>query len=110
MSLLRAAVNSRRGRILIGVVCLIGLWQAWLSLSAPAKISDEIATGAVRVDVVVTLAFPPERFHIEHFQRMGRVSRTDGPTMEVRGVRPRDLRSLARPFWVRRVEPLERGG
>jgi hypothetical protein len=110
MSLLRTAASSRKGRILIGVVGLIGLWQAWLSLSAPGKISEDVTTDATRVDVVVTLSFPPERFHVEHFQRVGRVSRTEGPTVEVRGVRPDNLRTLARPFWVRRVEPLERGG
>jgi hypothetical protein len=110
MSLVRTAAASRKGRILIGVVGLIVLWQVWLSLAAPGKIAEDVPTDTLRVDVEVTLWFPPERFHIEHFQRLGRVSRTDGPRMEVRGVRPRDLRTLARPFWVERVEPLESGG
>jgi hypothetical protein len=110
MSLIRAAAASRKGRILIAVVGLILLWQLWLSVAASGKIAADVPTDALRVDVQVTLWFPPERFHIEHFQRLGRVSRTDGPRLEVRGVRPRDLPTLARPFWVERVDPLERGG
>jgi hypothetical protein len=110
MSLVRAALSSRRGRILIGVAGLVALWQLWLVIAAPGKISESVPRDVRRVDVEVTLWFPPERFHIEHFQRLGRVSRTDGPRVEVRGVRPGDLRVLARPFWVERVEPLQRGG
>ena len=110
MSLVRQALRSTRGRILIGVGLALVAWQAWLSLAAPFKISPDIARDRPRVNVVVTLNFPPERFHIQTFQALGRVSGTDGPTVEVRGVPPANLRALARPFWVRRVEPLTEGG
>jgi hypothetical protein len=44
------------------------------------------------------------------FQRYGRVSGTQDNSVEVRGVRQADLAALARPYWVRRVEPLPTGG
>jgi len=41
------------------------------------------------------------------FQRHGRVSGTDGNTIEVRGVPQTEMTRVARPYWVRRVEPLK---
>ena len=63
-----------------------------------------------RVDVLVTLAFPPERFHIQKLQEHGRVSGTSGNSVQVRGVNRAALTSLARPYWVVEVGPLEQGG
>ncbi len=110
MSLARQALASTRGRIVLAVLAAIVGWQAWLSVAASFKLSPDLARDTRRVNVVVTLNFPPERFHIQHFQALGRVSGTDGPTVEVRGVPPANLRALARPFWVRRVDPLTDGG
>lgn len=100
---------SRRGRILVSALALSLGWQAWLSIQAPGKVAPDI-THAVSprgtVDLLVTLPFPPERFHILVFQRYGRVSGTSGNTAEVRGVKLGDVTSLARFYWVRRVEAL----
>ena len=56
--------------------------------------------------MLVTLPFPPERFHVLVFQRYGRVSGTQDNSIEVRGVRREDLRAVARHYWVTKVEPL----
>jgi hypothetical protein len=40
------------------------------------------------------------------FQQHGRVSGTQDESIEVRGVRYSDLAAVARPYWVKRVEPL----
>lgn len=106
MSLLRDAIRSTRGKVVIAVVAAIVGWQVWLSAAAAGKIGEGIAQEGRRVDVRVTLAFPPERFHIQKFQKLGRVSGTKENSVQVRGVNRADLTSLARPFWVLRVEPL----
>ncbi|MGQ2903169.1 MAG: hypothetical protein ACT6RL_01850 [Neoaquamicrobium sediminum] len=106
MSLLRAALHSPRGKVVIAVAAAILGWQVWLSAAAAGKIGEGIPEEGRRVDVLVTLAFPPERFHIQKFQKLGRVSGTKENSVQVRGVNRADLRSLARPFWVLRVEPL----
>lgn len=106
MSMLRDAISSPRGKVVIAVVAAIVGWQVWLSVAAPGKIAEGIPTDTRRVSVLVTLDFPPERFHIQKFQRLGRVSGTSGNSVQVRGVNRADLTALARPFWVRRVEPL----
>jgi hypothetical protein len=99
-------VRSPRGRILLAVLAAWLAYQGWLSWAAPGKITGEFPTDRERVHVLVTLSFAPERFHVLVFQRFGRVSGTDGNTVEVRGVPRTELTRLARPYWVRQVEPL----
>jgi hypothetical protein len=110
VKLLRAALGSTKGRIVLGAVGLYLLWQLWLTLAAPGKIAAGFPAERERVNVLVTLPFTPERFHVLVFQRYGRVSGTQDNSIEVRGVDKKDLTSVARPYWVKRVEPLPTGG
>jgi hypothetical protein len=105
----RDALKSRKTHVLLGLVVAYLAWQLWLTVAAPGKIVAGFPDG-VRVNILVTLPFPPERFHVQQFQAFGRVSGTQDNTIEVRGVKRADLASLARPYWVRRVEPLPPGG
>jgi hypothetical protein len=103
------ALTSRKTRVLIAVVALYFGWQVWLSVAAPGKLAA-FPTDRERVNILVTLPFPPERFHVQLFQAFGRVSGTQDNAIEVRNVKRADLTSLARPYWVKRVEPLPPGG
>ena len=85
-------------------------WQLWLTLAAPQKIAPGFTAGRPRANILVMLPFPPERFHVLYFQRYGRVSGTQDNAIELRGVRQADLAAVARPYWVRRVEPLPTEG
>lgn len=109
-NMLRDALRSTKGKVVLAVLAALAVFQIWLSIAAPAKISQDVQRDARRVDVVVTLAFPPERFHIQKFQDFGRVSGTRENSVQVRGVNGARLNALARPYWVRAVEPLETGG
>jgi hypothetical protein len=106
MSMVRHVIASPRTKVVIGVIAALIGWQIWLSVAAMGKIAEDIPSETRRVDVLVTLNFPPERFHIQKFQKLGRVSGTSGNSVQVRGVNRADLSALARPFWVARVEPL----
>ncbi len=110
MRLLNSALSSGRGRVVVGVLTLYLGWQLWLVLAAPAKVSGELRADGPRVNVLVTLAFPPERFHVLALQRFGRVSGTENNSVEVRGVKQQDLNAVAKPYWVRSVGPMEEGG
>jgi hypothetical protein len=110
MRLLRAALATGRGRVIAAALGLYLAWQLWLSLVAPGKVADELRVGRPRVNVQVTLAFPPERFHVLAMQRFGRVSGTEKNSVEVRGVKKDDLNAVARPYWVRSVGPMDEGG
>lgn len=92
--------------MLLGLTAFV-LFQAWLTIMAPGKITEGFDSRRSRQNLLVTLSFPPERFHVLFFQRHGRVSGTDGNTIEVRGVPQAEMTRVARPYWVRRVEPLK---
>jgi hypothetical protein len=95
-----------KARIVLGAILFYIAWQAWLSLAAAGKIAPGLEAGTGKVNVLVTLPFTPERFHILVFQRYGRVSGTRDESIEVRGVEREQLRAIARPYWVSTVEPL----
>jgi hypothetical protein len=110
LTILRTVLASTKGRIVLGVIAAYLAWQVWLGLAAPRKIAPGFTADRPRVNILVTLPFPPERFHVLFFQRYGRVSGTQDHAIEVRGERQADLTAVARPYWVRRVEPLPTGG
>ena len=107
MRLLRALLASSKGRVVLALLAAYLGWQAWLTLAAPRKIAPELQTGPPRVNVLVTLPFPPERFHVLAMQRFGRVAGTQDNSLEVRGIKRDDLNAIARPYWVRHVGPVE---
>jgi len=101
----RDALRSRKTHVLLAITGLYLAWQVWLTVAAPGKITG-FPIGEERVNILVTLPFPPERFHIQLFQTYGRVSGTQENAVEVRRVKRADLTALARHYWVRRIEPL----
>ena len=104
--MVRDVFKSRRFHIMLAVALCYLAWQVWLTIAAPHKIAG-LAGESEKVNVLVTLAFPPERFHFQRFQPYGRVSGTEQNAVEVRGVKRVDLTTVARPYWVKRVEPLQ---
>ena len=109
MNLARLILSSRKGMILLALAASLVAWQIGLSWAAPGKVVG-LAGATEKVNILVTLPFPPERFHVQLLQAYGRVSGTQDNAVEVRGVKRADLVSVARPYWVRRVEPLPPGG
>jgi len=101
-------MRSSTVRILVAVALLVAAWQGWLWWQAGVKIPLDLrahAASRATVDLVVTLRFPPERFHILMFQRFGRVVGTEGRTVELRGVPASRIREIARFYWVERIAP-----
>ena len=93
-------------KFLISLVFLYLLFQGYLFIAAPNKIAPELVKSEDKQNVLVTLRFPPERFHVIAFQRYGRVSGTLDNSIELRGVARENLRAVARPYWVQKVEPI----
>jgi hypothetical protein len=107
MGMMRDAVRSTRGRIVIGALILLVVWKVSLVLLAPSKVMSGFTPNARgQVNVLVTLRCTPERFHVLAFQQHGRVSGTQDDSIEVRGVSFANLNAVAQPYWVKRVEPL----
>jgi hypothetical protein len=110
MSVVRDILRTARARLALGTLVCYLAWQGWLTIAAPGKIAPGFAPDAQKVSILVTLPFPPERFHVIAFQKYGRVSGTQDNSIEVRGVNKANLSVVARPYWVSRVEPLPIGG
>ena len=105
--MMRDAVRSTRGRIVIGAIIALVIWKVGLVLVAPSKVMPGFTPNARgQVNVLVTLRCTPERFHVLAFQQHGRVSGTQDESIEVRGVNFAKLNAVAQPYWVKRVEPL----
>ena len=110
MSLAADIVKSSKARFILGVVAAWLLFQLWLTLAAPGKISADLEGTSPKVNVQIELPFTPERFHVLAFQQYGRVSGADGHSIELRGVKRTDLNAVARPYWVTSVGPIKEGG
>ncbi|MBR0955953.1 hypothetical protein [Bradyrhizobium japonicum] len=110
MSIASEALRSPKGRIVLGAIAAWALFQLWLTIAAPGKISPELTGTSEKVNVQIELPFTPERFHVLAFQQYGRVSGTDEHSIELRGVKRTDLNAVARPYWVTAVGPIKEGG
>src|ERR1700733_11430186 len=108
--MLRDALRSRKTHVLLAVLAVYLGWQLWLTLAAPGKIAAGFPSVGEKVNIVVVLQFPPERFHVQLFQAYGRVSGAQDNAVEIRGVKRADLAAIARPYWVTRIEPMPGGG
>lgn len=110
MTLVGRAVRSLPGRTLLVFLVLALAWQAYLSISAPAKVGDGLVAEVDQgepVQVGVVLGFEPERFHTLFLQDYGRVLRVEGNEVHLRSVRPENIDRLARIYWIERLETLE---
>ncbi len=107
MTLMHSIVQSKRGKTVLAGLFLYTFWQLYLGFSASGKVDASLRDGKSKVNVQVILPFTPDRFHVMAMQQFGRVSGTEDTSIEVRGVKRDDLSSLARPFWVKRIEPLK---
>ncbi|AWL97564.1 MULTISPECIES: hypothetical protein [Bradyrhizobium] len=110
MSIASDVLRSPKGRIVLGAIAAWALFQLWLTVAAPGKISPELTGTSEKVNVQIELPFTPERFHVLAFQQYGRVSGTDEHSIELRGVKRTDLNAVARPYWVTAVGPIKEGG
>ena len=110
MSIASEIAGSSKARFILGVVAAWLMFQLWLTLAAPGKVSPDLAGTSPKVNVQIELPFTPERFHVLAFQQYGRVSGTDDRSIELRGVKRTDLSAVARPYWVTAVEPIKPGG
>lgn len=79
------------------------------SAGSHAKLPDAEAAEIARSGAEVVLRFPPETFHMNALQKVGRVVRVEGDSAFVMDVRPGELRALAGKYWVRDVRPAGAG-
>jgi hypothetical protein len=97
-------------RPLIATVVLAAatiVWQVWTASAGLRKTSGLVAHGKPdsKLDVIVTLDFAPESFHMTLAQDLGQLVKTDGKRMYLRGVHRAQLTQYAQAYWVVKIEP-----
>ncbi len=91
---------------LVALALVVAGWEAFVRLAAPRRVDARLVRALDEgrpVNVVVTLPFAPEDFHIRLFQGYGVVSGVQGTTVLLNRVRPEDVRQIARYYWIRRI-------
>jgi len=99
-------LRHRTVAFLLALAAAWGGWEVFLSLSSPRRLAPELAGALARerlVNVVVTLGFAPEEFHIRLFQTHGVVSGVKGTAVLLNRVPVEDVMRIARYYWVRRI-------
>lgn len=103
-------------RTILFLAALALAWTAWsvyASATASGKL-DPALRAALRdsptVDIWIELPFRPEEFHVRYLQERGTVSGVEGRWVHLLRVRPAVVRSIARLYWVERVQAGAPGG
>jgi hypothetical protein len=94
-------------RFLALVLVLLAGYNGYLFVSASSRMTDglraRLGEKPATVNVLVTVKFPPEEFHVRLFQQVGNMRGVEGSTATLHGVTPANVRYLARHYWVRTI-------
>jgi hypothetical protein len=94
-------------RFVLVVTALVGLYFGYGFATGPSRIDPVLQTvlagNPARVNIVVISKFPPEEFHIGVYQWLGSMRGTEGNATLLYRVRPRDVRTLSRYYWIERI-------
>jgi ribulose kinase len=85
-------------------VLLLG-YSLWGTVASARKFPPDEQQAALRMNAAVELAFPPEAFHMQRLQRIGRVMRVNQREVLMRDATVDGLADLARNYWVRDIRP-----
>ncbi|HEY0438615.1 MAG TPA: hypothetical protein VGD36_00990 [Xanthobacteraceae bacterium] len=98
-------------KIAVGVLLIAAtLWgqQLYGWATAGARLDPALHNASGRSNVVVVLAFMPDRFHNERVAQYGTFVGRDGALnrLRLRSVTPEKLKQLAAVSWIARIEPM----
>jgi hypothetical protein len=94
--------------VLLILLVLFGQ-QAYGWITSSGRLAPELRGAKGPSNVVVVLAFMPDRFHNERVSEYGAFAGRDGALnrIRLRGVTPENLARLASVSWVARIEAMK---
>jgi hypothetical protein len=94
--------------LFIGTLAVLwGSWSGYSHVAARQKVDPALlaALGSRQpVNIWVELPFPPEEFHIRYLQERGTGTGVRGRWVHLMRVRAANAWSIARLYWVKRVQ------
>ncbi len=68
------------------------------------RLHVRLAQRPARVNIAVTTEFAPESFHMALYQEYGSMRGTRGNTAILFRVKPSDIESLSRRYWIKQID------
>jgi hypothetical protein len=93
--------------LLLALAIVFGGWEIYGRISAQARMTPAVhqaLDSGEPVDVVLSLPFAPEQFHVKLLQRYGTVSGVQSTSVIVRRVPPDSLKELGKSYWIERID------
>ena len=104
---LRRLLTFRPVLLLVALLLIAGGWEAYGRISEQSRLTPSVQqalqTGEP-LDVVLTLPFAPEQFHVKLLQRYGTVSGVQADHVIIRRVPPDRLQELGKSYWIRQID------
>ena len=95
-------------RFLLVVVVCFAIFTGYGFITGPSRITDRLhkalEASPERVNIVVTAKFPPEEFHMGIYQDVGAMRGSKGRSSTLFRVKPRNVKALARHYWIERID------
>ena len=98
-----------KSRPVATLLVILVLWLGWSTctyFTGEAKLTPAVQSALQSgrpVDIVVTIAFAPEEYHMQFFQRFGRLTDVTGTRITLRDVEPSDVHYIAHQYWVQAI-------
>lgn len=77
-------------------------------VTGPSRITEAlhaaIDSGTEKIDVLIWAKFPAEAFHMEIYQKYGRIQGNEGDAIRLARVKPADIRFMSRKYWIDRID------
>jgi hypothetical protein len=103
--------HRRDLRFLSVVAAVLIAYFGYGYVTGPGRITDRLESALDRdpptVNIQVTSKFPPESFHMGVYQKYGAMRGSKGNTTTLFRVKPSDVRTLSRKYWIERVDLAE---